>query len=114
MDKSRAMKVDTIQAIFESNQTNLDEGWYEWRPYDMIQTRQTQDQRKQLIWINALWFDSHMTWFKDSWIESDLHDLHKPISERNHDKIQTNLNQIKCLEKICHKNVLLCNKKLET
>ena len=93
------MKVDTIRAIFELNQSILDEGWYESKHCDTIQTRHTQDQRKQLIWINTFWFDSYVIRFKDSWSESKLHDHQKIRTKRINDMIQTNLNRIKNLEK---------------
>jgi len=43
MDKYGAMKVYTIQAIFGSNQSNPDEGWYESKNSDTIQQGKTQD-----------------------------------------------------------------------
>jgi len=48
------MKVDTIGAIFELNQIILDEGWYELKPCDTIQTRHTQG-INDMIQTNLNW-----------------------------------------------------------
>ena len=52
------MKVVTIQAIYESNQSNQNEGWYESKNNDTIQQGKTQDQRVNLIRFNILWIYS--------------------------------------------------------
>jgi len=98
MDKSGAMKVDTIQSMFESNQSNPDESWYKSKNIDTIYHGKTQDHRINLIWFYNLWFDSDMIRIKKSWIESNWHEHQGPRPENKNDTIQAILNQIKALE----------------
>jgi hypothetical protein len=105
------MKVDTIQVTFVSNQSNLDEGWYESKnSSDTIQQGKTQDHKTKLILF--LWFDSGMIRIKKSWIDSNWHDHQKPIPKKKNDTIQGKMIRFKGMEKSFAKKRNLIHKTL--
>jgi len=101
MDKSRAMKVDMIQATFEFNQSNSDEGWYESKK--VIRFNKAKHKTRETNWYESRHFDSIYIWY-----DSKIHEPNQILminksqgagTEIKNDTIQTNFNRINDLEK---------------